>query len=304
MQDTSNFKQKYLLGKALETALKKGDTSSLKQLIQNRININIRLDDEQTSLMEAVRAGDINVVRMLVEAGADVNAQDNSGLSAIWKAAYWGLQEIFDYLAPLTSFDLRQEAQEILPKGLVYRQRADDNFTEDFIASAAIGDSNAVLAAIRQGVNVNAIGSDGTPALVPSAFWGHIPVVKLLLKHGADVNCKTEDEQKTPLIAAAEGTSLARYPTFTSLTTDENQITVIKLLLEMGADINAKTNEGRNALMAVANAGSINSVQLLIRYGAKIDGKDNRVDTALSLAKLAGHTDIVNFLLKTRAKED
>ncbi|WP_392530126.1 ankyrin repeat domain-containing protein [Nostoc sp. C117] len=304
MQNTSNIKQKILLEEALETALKKGDTSALTQLIQNGININIRLDDEQTSLMEAVRAGDINVVHILVEAGADVNAQDNSGFSALWKAAYWGLQEIFDYLAPLTSLDLRQEAQEILPKGLVYRQRADDNFTEDFIAAAAIGDSNAVQAAIKEGVNVNAIGSDGTPALVSSAFWGHIPVVKLLLKYGANINCKTEDEQKTPLIAAAEGTSLARYAKFTSVTTDENQITVIKLLLEVGADVNAKTNEGRNALMAAANAGSINAVQSLIEYGANIDAKDNRGDTALSLGKLAGHTDIVQLLLSAGVKED
>ncbi|WP_396336395.1 hypothetical protein [Fischerella sp. JS2] len=59
-----------------------------------------------------------------------------------------------------------------------------------------------------------------------------IPIVKLLLKHGANINCKTEDEQKTPLIAATEGTSLTKYAKFTSVTTDENQIAVIKLLLE------------------------------------------------------------------------
>jgi ankyrin repeat protein len=303
MQDISNIKQKLLLNEALETALKKDDTSALKQLIQNGININIRCNEDQTSLMEAVRAGDINVVRILVEAGADVNAKDNAGFTALWKAAYWGLQEIFDYLAPLTFLDLKEEAQKILPKGLVYRQRADDNFTEDFIASAAMGDNDAVQAAIKEGVNVNAVGSDETPALVPSAFWGHIPVVKLLLKHGANVNCKTEDQQETPLIAAARGTMLKNYTKFTSCTTDENQLIIIKFLLEVGADVNAKTNEGRNALMAAANAGSIKAVKLLIEGGANIDTKDNRGDTALSLAKQAGYTDIVQLLLEAGAQK-
>lgn len=226
------------------------------------------------------------------------------GYTALWTAAYWGLQEIFDYLAPLTSSQLRQEAEEILAEGLVRRQRLDDTFTEDFISAAGMGDVDAVISALQSGVNINAIGSNESPALGMAAFRGQVAVVKLLLEHGAEVNCFTEDEHKTPLIMAAEGAGLARYPQITSVTTDENQVAVIELLLAAGADVNAKAEKGWTALATAATSESIRAVRLLIQSGVDVNAKDIWGNTALSRAKKANNQEIVQLLLEAGAKED
>jgi ankyrin repeat protein len=178
MQNSSPLKHKDLLESAVCDFFR-GNPKNLEELIQSGFDINIRLDDNTTALMEAVRAADLYVVRLLVEAGADVNPE-TGGYTALWDAAYWGLQEIFDYLAPLTSSELRQEAEEILAEGLRCRQRLDDTLTEDFISAAGMGNVDAVIAAIENGVNLNAIGSNENPALTIAAFWGRVAMVKLL----------------------------------------------------------------------------------------------------------------------------
>ena len=48
--------------------------------------------------MEAVNAYKADVVKLLVEAGADVNAQDNEGCTALMRAAYSGHRELIEYL--------------------------------------------------------------------------------------------------------------------------------------------------------------------------------------------------------------
>lgn len=302
MQNSSSREHKDLLESALFDYFN-GNTQTLEELIQGGVDINIELDNNTTALMEVVPAAELYVVRLLVEAGADVNAEIG-GYTALWTAAYWGLQEIFDYLAPLTSSQLRQEAEEILAEGLRRRQRLDDTLTEDFISAAGMGNADAVIAAIQNGVNVNAIGSNESPALTIVAFWGRVAMVKLLLEHGAEINCFTEDEHKTPLITAAEGAGLARYPHITSVTTDENQVAVIELLLAAGADVNVKTKTGSTALTTAASSESIRAVRLLLQAGADVNAKDMWGYTALGRAKAAKNQEIVQLLLESGAKED
>ncbi|MEG4169611.1 MULTISPECIES: ankyrin repeat domain-containing protein [unclassified Microcoleus] len=302
MQNSSPLKHKDLLESAVCDFFR-GNTKNLEELIQSGFDINIRLDDNTTALMEAVRAADIYVVRLLVEAGADVNAE-TGGYTALWDAAYWGLQEIFDYLAPLTSSQLRQKAEEILSEGLLRRQRLDDTLTEDFISAAAMGNVEAVIAAIQSGVNVNAIGSDENPALTIAAYWGRVAVVKLLLEHKADANCFTEDQHETPLTMAAQGAGLARFSHITSVTTDDNQVAIIELLLAAGADVNVRTKKGWTALANAAVSGSIRAVKLLLEAGADINAKDIGGYTALSRAKQEKNQEIIQLLLECGAKED
>lgn len=163
---------KYLLRQALNYALNKNDINILKELVGVGINVNQSLkNDGETAIMDAAHCGNFNVVRMLVDAGANVNAVTNGGYFALWNAANQGWREIYDYLAPLTDAELRQEAEQLLAEGLIYRQRANDKFTEAFIEAAAMGNLNAVNKAIDEGVNVNAISCENVMALNIASFW-------------------------------------------------------------------------------------------------------------------------------------
>lgn len=287
-------------GRLLSSAIKPGKLEILEELIKAGIDINQRLEDNKTILMEAANMGDISVVKKLVEGGADVNALTDGGDFALLNATYQGWQEVFDYLAPLTSPELRQESEKALTKGLIRRKRANDKYTENFIDAVAIGDLNTVVQTIKDGVNVNAIGSEGTIPLNIASFWGYLPIVRVLLEAGANLEGKTEDDGKTPLMLAAEGTALlATYP---SSVDRMNQIEVIRLLISAGADVNAKSNEGWTALIIAANSGCIEAIKLLLEAGADANAKDCWGDTALSRALEAGYMDIVQLLQQAASR--
>lgn len=274
-----------LLSRALNYALIDKDITILEELVEAGIDINQSLEnDDETAIMRAAQYGNFEVVKMLFYAGANVNALTNGGYFALWNAANQGWQEIHDYLAPLTSLELRKEAEELLPKGLIFRQRLNDQFTEDFIGAAAIRDVNAVVDAIKNGVNINAFGSDENTALYIAANLGHLVIVSILVEAGADLEIGRESDSTTPLMAAAGTLGLAKSK-FGSPEMEKNLLEIIALLLKAGANVNAKTTEGWNALEAAANSGSIEAVQLLLSAGADVNSRDNWGDTA----KLSPH---------------
>lgn len=112
-------------------------------------------------------------------------------------------------------------------------------------------------------------------------------VIKLLIKHGADVNIKDNKNQSLLLYAANSNFSelmeiciesganvniniRAKYnttPLFLTVYNDNYHMT--KLLLEKGADTNVKNNRGDTPLLIARKHSHIKIEQLLIEYGAK-----------------------------------
>ena len=288
-------------GYLLEKAIEENKTEILSLLIKAGLDVNQKLtEDDKTALMDVAGRGDINAVKLLVEAGADVNAISNCNDYALLNAACSGWQETYDYLYPLTAVELRKEAEEQLSAGLRRRQRLDDKFTENFISAAAMGDIRAVLAALEDGVNINAFNADEHTALSMAAYWGHLTVVRALIEAGVNLNLGCEYDGETPLISAASMTAMANSKISVG---GMNQAEVARLLIEAGADVNAGTDEGWTALMAAANAGSIEVVKLLLQAGADVNAKDGRKDTALSRAQKTKHQEIVELLKEAGTTE-
>jgi ankyrin repeat protein len=84
---------------------------------------NERLSGGYTPLMNIASVGAINLVRRFIEIGADVNILDEINSYALLESAYKGHKEVFSFLLPLTSEDLRQKAIDVLPVGISYRQK-------------------------------------------------------------------------------------------------------------------------------------------------------------------------------------
>lgn len=75
-----------------------GDLQSVEVCIENGADVNARDMDGFTALMWACMRGNFEIVKYLVERGADVNAKNDAGFTALMMASGQGYFEIVEYL--------------------------------------------------------------------------------------------------------------------------------------------------------------------------------------------------------------
>ncbi|TGO14098.1 hypothetical protein BTUL_0058g00230 [Botrytis tulipae] len=121
--------------------------------------------------------------------------------------------------------------------------------------------------------------------LQKAVVCGHANIVKLLLKHGAEIDCR-DSSNRTPLTIAF----------------DFKQYKVAELLLEEGAEVNVKTVFDNTPLMEASLAGRLDMVKLLLKKGAEIDYRGQHNRTPLMNAVLYGQENVVDLLLENDAE--
>jgi ankyrin repeat protein len=139
--------------------------------------------------------------------------------------------------------------------------------------------------AIEAGADVNKKSdADGYPLVYYSEDDDSVPIVRVLLKAGANPNI-THNEM--PLLCYA---------------IDNWCNNIASVLIRANADVNATDNKGMNALMHAVDAGINDDVtKRIIKAGANIDAQDKNGNTALMIAVKNGDYDTVKLLVKLGA---
>ena len=151
--------------------------------------------------------------------------------------------------------------------------------------AAARRDLAAVKALLAGPVDVNAPGSDGTPALHWAVRVDDLEMATLLLGAGADARLANRNGLAPLALATTNGSPA-----------------MMRLLLDKGADPNATDPANDTMLMIAARVGVLDSVKLLLERGATVDTRDETYQqTALMVAVREGHTPIVRMLIEARA---
>jgi hypothetical protein len=209
-------------------AAKEGDIEELVRLIQPRGNGDVNEiggHAESTPLIIATMFKRFDCVRVLLGHGADVNAEDKDGCSAL----YWLLCE-----HPKNPEDFMEVVHMMLEMGANPSLMASNGWSLMYLAIEK-NMENVVRLLVQYGANPSAIccfyendvlgwGCSDTP-LHESIRSGNISMVKILIKLKADLNITTGD---TPLIDAI------KYWTPSGL---ENSEDLVRLLLDNGAAI-------------------------------------------------------------------
>jgi len=153
------------------------------------------------------------------------------------------------------------------------------------------GHIDIVKILIAKGVDVNARDRDGrgNSALICAVWSVDVPMVRLLIKNGADAN--VGNSNWTPLMTAA-------WAMGTSNRTKRDVLTILKLLLAKGAKVNARDSAGQTALTLAAAVGDVASLRVLLRAGAYIHTRDKKGNGALMGAIQHHRPDTIKFLLK------
>ncbi|NOU35765.1 MAG: ankyrin repeat domain-containing protein [Kiritimatiellaceae bacterium] len=149
-----------------------------------------------------------------------------------------------------------------------------------FAEAAFNGNTAQVSAALKTGMPVDQVETNGNSALMLASFNGHVETIQVLLDAGAKINLH-DGNGRTPLMFAASGP----FPA------------AVKLLLEKGADINATDKVDHfSALMFAAAEGLSPIVDILLEKGADPKLKDKDNDTAASFARKRGFTALADKL--------
>ncbi|HWF10765.1 MAG TPA: ankyrin repeat domain-containing protein [Bryobacteraceae bacterium] len=236
-----------------------------------------------TPLMFAAREDDMESARVLVAAGADVNALEGDGKDALSLAAFSGSYDIASFLIDSHSNLNQTDAQRFTPLFWAVDRRNMET-APNFPWMVTTDPLPLIKKLLDAGANPNAIINntprarmrEGSPrivystALMRAAFAGDIELVQLLIAHGADPHIASKDLE-TPLMAAC-GTGFING--YHRQRTPAERLAVVKLLVDAGEDVNAADAYGITPLMVAANLGDAAIVQYLIDKGADLAAHD------------------------------
>ena len=251
-------------------AAKDGSLADVSAALASGADINMKDERGLTPLIIGAALGQTEIVKLLLEKGADVNARDNRiGAMAIMVASDKGHVDIIKLLI--------ENGADINAK--------DNNSSTPLMIAAEKGQVKAAKFLIENGADINA-GNNllGAMPIGIASDKGHVDIIKLLIENGADIGAKDKNGA-TPLMIAAE----------------KDQPEVINFFIENGADINVRDNYGGTPLMAASYYGHMDIVRLLIEKGADVNAKDKNGGTTLMVASYYGRTDIIKLLIEKGA---
>eukprot|EP00439_Symbiodinium_sp_Y106_P023600 s2265_g2.t2 len=279
--------------------------------------------------MAASPNGHVEIVRLLLHAGADSNLANSLGATALTAASRTGHAEVVQLLLEanadkdlahndgftalqLASFKGRVDVARILLDAGADTNLADGVGITALMMASQNGHVELVHMLLGAGADRNLPNRDGDTALMAASLKGHVEIVRLLLHAGADSNLANSlgataltaasrtghAEVVRLLLQANADKNLAHNDGFTALqlASFKNHVGVVRLLLDAGADKNLAESMGFTALMLASAGGHAEVARLLLDAGADKNLANNSGFNALQLASAGGHVQVSNFL--------
>jgi ankyrin repeat protein len=236
-----------------------------------------------TPLMLAAREGDVELARIIVGAGADVDAAAGDGKTALATAIFNGNYEVASFLVDNKADVDKADAQRFTPLFWAV-DRGNMETAPNFPWMVTVDPMPLIRKLLDAGANPNALVNntprarmrEGSPrivfatALMRAAFAADLELVKLLLERGGDPKIISRDGET--ILSAAAG--LAFIHGYHRGKSPEERLQVVKLFVELGNDVNQPDDYGITPLMAAANYGNVPIIQYLVDRGADLRAHD------------------------------
>jgi ankyrin repeat protein len=207
------------------------DLEKVRLLVAAGANVNARSETDRTALLVAASyPGTVNVLRLLLDRGADLNAQDRTGASALGLAVRSADVDVVRFLV-----ERGLDPNALSPAARRAGLARNDVATTDYLMSK---------------------GLRPTPdALLTTANWQSVEMVSRLIELGADVN-------------ATNSAQYGRTPLLTAVTSEAAGAEMLRLLLDRGADPNIGMTEGERPLDWAIYKGDRAKIEVLEQRGA------------------------------------
>ena len=213
-------------------------------------------DRLETPMHVASRCGHLDIAQLLLDHGADANAQDNYNFTPLHPASRNGHVDV---------------VRVLLDRGVDANARDNYNHTPLHWAS---NDGHADVARILldHGADAKAQDNSETSVLHLASGCGYADVVRVLLDFGADTEARS-DYKHTPLHWAVK------------------HVDVVRVLLDFGADVEAQAADKRTPLHSASADGHVDVVRVLLEHGADAEARDNKGKTPFMIAAQREYPD-------------
>ena len=248
-------------------AARKGDLVMLKLLHNRGADIHRESSDGQNCIMAAICGnGDCDTVLWLIEQGVDVNWCDQYGCTSAHYAAKKGNLDVLKLLHSKGA-DIHHVNSD-----------GDNSLMEAIFGSC---DYNTVMWLIKQHVDVKCLGKDGLTAVHRAAHNGNLYVLKLLHSNRANIHEVSSDGFNS-VVSATHGTC---------------DFDTVKWLIEQGVDVNKSDKYGHTAVHYAARKGNLDVLHLLHSNGADIQQLSSGCQNSIMAAiHGSGNCDTVKWL--------
>ena len=275
-----------------------GDVELAKNCLDYGININdngclTRSEGflESPALQYAIQRQQIELIQLLLDAGASLDYKDKEGYTPLQRAIFFTNPTITQLLLAAGA-EFEDASFEAAYFGHIKNIPDIDVNVKDSLGfnlrhyAAANGQIEILEMLLSHNVNLLEKNDSGVTPLLVAAYHDQVATVSWLLKNGASLNEK-DNSRYTALLHAAEG----------------GATTTIQELLKRGASLKQKSFPFHSALFCAAVNGRTDTVSWLLKNGASITEKkviDNF--TAIMHAVMGGHTETALYLQKCGAK--
>ena len=206
INDTEGSKRLLNDTKSLCLASKNASLEIIKFLVESGANLNATGEKEETPFLEATSSGQLKLVKYFIENGVDVNEKDTYGNTSLMLASKKNNLELIKYL-------------------------------------------------VENGADVNANNDWNNTALVYATFYSQLENIKYLFENGAGT--KAVDKNRAFLFACEKG-----------------PIEIVKYFVGKGADVNAQVEDHQASLVLAFYYSGLEMMNYLIEIGADVNTRD------------------------------
>jgi ankyrin repeat protein len=267
----TRFKYSRPMWNATARSVAQGTCQISRLLLDYCEDVDVRNPENQTPLHIAAEGGFLDVIQILLNRNADINARDIRGRTPLLRAITWTSYWLYgDEAGPL----LEHEADE-----------GTQNTSHPISPRLALsnGSVGATKLLLDNGANVHFRDDNGQTPLHRASDGNHVDVMRLLLQHGADVDVQDNG-----------------YSTALHLASDLGGLEAVRLLLENGANPNIRNDKDQTPLHLASEWNHVERIRLLLKCGADIDVQDSDHSTPLHLASYHKSFEAAQLLLEHR----
>ena len=259
-----------------------GKIDEIQELIKNEeVNLNEFDSKHRTALHNAVKKEHLEIIKMLIKYGAEINTKDKNNESPLETAMETSKKHTIEIVKTLVVNGAKISGNTIC---------------------TAIQKNNTKILKIfvESGANINIRDSrSGYRPIHCAIDNGRLGMVQYLVKNGANLNA-TSNYKQTPLHAVCIDEMNRANISKTVLTK------IAAFLIKNGAnlDLDAQDTSGETPLHYACKHGYLDIAKLLIEKGANVNSKDQQNDSPLHLAVKYGRKNHIKILLKNGAEID